>query len=286
MKPIDYKTFSKSLDGLWDAILSQFGIEVGDFKGLNTKNTGCPLCGGDDRAHWREQNGRLALYCRHCTDGSMKSAEDVIMEATGINYNDLVTQLSQFAKHIPMEVIHKAKKRHQATPKVNMPIDHKQDHLLVERFMRGCEQCHSMRLLGLNAPNPQKLPVKGDVDYWTIHNDAGVIVNLAKIVDGKTSFIAGGQSYGCLYTIKGGSRSIMVIDPVDGILCWYKTKATIYVAFTLENMRYSLRNRKDIKPIVCLRDKAHTDELSLDYETRTIAGDGYSKFEIIKGEKQ
>ena len=53
MKPIDYKTFSKSLDGLWDAILSQFGIEVGDFKGLNTKNTGCPLCGGDDRAHWR-----------------------------------------------------------------------------------------------------------------------------------------------------------------------------------------------------------------------------------------
>jgi len=285
MKSIDYKTFSRQLDGLWDAILSNFGIEVGNFKGLNTKNTACPLCGGTDRAHWREQAGRLALYCRHCTDGSMKSAEDVIMEATGINYNDLVNSLSKFARNLPMEVINKAKIKHQAAPKINMPIDHKQDHVLAEKFINTCEQCHSMRLLALNAPNPQKLPVKNDVDYWTIANSEGVIINLAKIVDGETSFIAGGQSYGGLYTIQGGKRSIMVIDPVDGILCWYKTKATIYIAFTLENMRWCLRNRKGINPVVCVRSDKYASEFKEDHSTRMLTGDGYTKFTIVKGEE-
>jgi len=285
MRYIDYKSFSGQLDGLWDAILSNFGIEVGDFKGLNTKNSACPLCGGNDRAHWREQSGRLSLYCRHCTDGSMKSAEDVIMEATGIAYNDLVHSLSKFANNVPMEVIHKAKVKHQATPKINMPIDHKQDHLLVERFMKTCEQCHSMKLLALNAPNPQKLPVKNNVDYWTIENNQGVIINLAKIIDGEISFIAGGQSYGGLYTIKGGDRSIIVVDPVDGILCWYKTKATVYVSFTVENMRWCLRNRKDINPVVCVREDKYASEFKEDHSTRILTGDGYNKFTINKGEK-
>ncbi len=285
MRYIDYKSFSGQLDGLWDAILSNFGIEVGDFRGLNTKNSACPLCGGNDRAHWREQSGRLSLYCRHCTDGSMKSAEDVIMEATGIAYNDLVHSLSKFANNVPMEVIHKAKIKHQATPKINMPIDHKQDHLLVERFMKTCEQCHSMKLLALNAPNPQKLPVKNDVDYWTIENNQGVMINLAKIINGEISFIAGGQSYGGLYTIKGGNRSIIVVDPVDGILCWYKTKATIYVAFTVENMRWCLRNRKDINPVVCVREDKYASEFKEDHSTRILTGDGYNKFTINKGEK-
>jgi len=283
MRYIDYKSFSHQLDGLWDAILSEFGIEVGDFKGLNTKNSACPLCGGSDRAHWREQSGRLALYCRHCTDGSMKSAEDVIMEATGISYSDLVQSLSRFAQNVPMEVIHKAKVKHKATPKINMPIDHKQDHLLVERFIRTCEQCHSLKLLSLNAPNPQKLPVKKNIDYWPISNSEGVEVNLAKITDGGVEFIAGGQSYGGLYTIKGGKRSIMVVDPVDGILCWYKTKATIYVAFTLENMRWCLRHRKDINPVACVRDQKNYDEFDEDYEARMISGNGYNEFTIVKG---
>ncbi len=215
----------------------------------------------------------------------MKSAEDVIMEATGIAYNDLVHSLSKFANNVPMEVIHKAKIKHQATPKINMPIDHKQDHLLVERFMRTCEQCHSMKLLALNAPNPQKLPVKNDVDYWTIENNQGVMINLAKIINGEISFIAGGQSYGGLYTIKGGNRSIIVVDPVDGILCWYKTKATIYVAFTVENMRWCLRNRKDINPVVCVREDKYASEFKEDHSTRILTGDGYNKFTINKGEK-
>ena len=285
MQSIDYKSFSGQLNGLWDAILSDFGIEVGNFKGLNTKNSACPLCGGSDRAHWREQGGRLSLYCRHCTDGSMKSAEDVIMEATGITYNDLVNSLSKFANNVPMEVIHKAKVKHQATPKRNMPIDHKQDHLLVERFIQKCEQCHSMRLLSLNAPNPQKLYVKNDIDYWGISNDEGVMINLAKIVDGEVFFIAGGQSYGAMYTIAGSNQSIIVVDPVDGILCWYKTQATIHIAFTLENMRWCLRNRKDINPVVCVRDDKNASEFNEDHSTRILTGDGYNEFKIIKGEE-
>lgn len=283
---LDYKSFSEQLNGLWDSVLLQYGIDVGDFKNLNTKNTACPLCGGTDRAHWREQNGRIALYCRHCTDGSMKSAEDVIMEATGIGYNELVIELSKFVNHVPMETIYKAKVKAQAKPTRNMPVDHKQDHVLAEKFMQSCEWCHSMNLLARNAPNPQKLPSKNDVDYWTIHNDKGVIVNLAKMVNDLPVFIAKGQSYGCLYTIQGGKRTIIVVDPIDGILCWYKTKATIYVAFTFENLRYTLRNRNDIAPIACLRDESQLNELQDDYDVRLVTGDGYGKFEIIKAKEK
>ena len=75
---INYRDLQPKLDGLWADVMAEYNIDVGDFKGLNTKNTACPLCGGNDRSHWREQHGRIALYCRHCTDGSMKSPENVI----------------------------------------------------------------------------------------------------------------------------------------------------------------------------------------------------------------
>ncbi len=283
---IDYQELAPMLDGLWGEILAMYGIDVGDIKGLNTKNTSCPLCGGHDRAHWREQGGRLALYCRNCAADSMKSPEDVIMESTGIDFHQLVKDLANFVNHVPLENIHKAKIAAASKPKSNMPIDHKQDHELVERFIAQCEWCHSMNLLGLHAPNPQKLPQKNNIDYYPIYNQSGVMVNLAKYnekYDG-LEFIAGGQSYGCLYKIEGKTkRSIIVVDPIDGILCWYKTKATIYIAFTVENLRCSLYYRKDICPVVCVRTQDEYDEHKENgHSVRLVTGDSFKGFEIKK----
>ena len=279
---LDYKEFSHELNGLWVSVLAEFGIDVGNFKGLNTKNSSCPLCGGDDRAHWREQAGRIALYCRNCTDGSMKSPEDVIMESTGINFNDLVIQLSNFVNHTPLEVLNKAKQVRSAKPTTNMPLDHKQDHELCEKFLKLCEICHSMDLLGKNAPNPQKMPTRNNVDYWTIENEAGIIVNLAKYDDDKLQFIAQGQSYNCLHTIYGGRREIIIVDPIDGILCWYKTKATIHIAFTLENLRYTMRHRVNFNPVVVVRTSKQFNEFKDSYDVRIIIGEPYGKVELLK----
>lgn len=121
-------------------------------------------------------------------------------------------------------------------------------------------------------------PVKNDVDYFPMYNNEGVAINLAKYENDQVKFIAGGVSYGSLYTINGGKRSIIVVDPVDGILCWYKTKATIYVAFTKENLRYTVKAYKEhISPVICDRDQAFIDEFKDDFEVRLLTGDSYGK---------
>jgi hypothetical protein len=274
---VDYKEIQPQLNGMWVEILMMYGIDVGEFRGLNTKNDFCPCCGGNDRAHWREQQGRVALFCRSCCADSMKSPEDVIMECTNISYNDLTNNLADFINHVPVEKIRQAKDRSKAKPTRNMPIDHKQDFELVERFMAGCEWCHSVYLLGRNAPNPQKLPTKNNTDYFPMYNENGVAVNLVKYVDDRPVFIAKGISYGALYTIKGSNQLIMVTDPIDGILCWYKTQATILIAFSDDNLRYSLAVHRDLNPVVCSRDSNILDEFQDDYATRLLTGDSYGK---------
>ena len=278
----DYKDVMPLLNGLWVDILSMYGIDTGSFKGLNTSNAPCPLCGGNDRAHWREQNGRVALFCRTCTGDSMKSPEDVIMESTGMSFNELVGNLADFVNHVPVESIKKAKLKARTAPSRNMPIDHAQDHDKVAEFLKLCEYAHSFVLLCKNAPNPQKLPTKGDVDYYPVSAESGVPINLVKIVNYEPKFlIEGKQSYGATYKINGGKRVIITDNYIDGILCWYKTRATIHITFTLENLRYCLRHRKDIKAVVCIRSDDLYDEFIEDgHEARLLKGDPYSDFTI------
>lgn len=274
---INYRDIQADLSGMWPDILLMYGIDVGDFKGLNTKNGSCPCCGGDDRAHWRESQGRVSLFCRSCCPDSMKSAEDVILELTNMNFNELVTNLADYINHVPLEKIQQAKVKARAMPSRNMPPDHKQDHELVERFLAKCEWCHSMNLLGKNAPNPQQLPTKANVDYWPMYNKDGVAVNLVKYQGEQPVFIAGGISYGALYTIKGSNYMIITTDPIDGILCWYKTKATVLIAFTDENLRYCLAMHSDLKPVVCGRSAEFIAEFTDEYLTRLLTGDAYGK---------
>jgi hypothetical protein len=272
---IKYSEIQRDLDGMWPDILLTYGIDVGEFRGLNTKNSSCPCCGGSDRAHWRESNGRVSLFCRGCCPDSMKSAEDVILELTNMNFNELVGNLANYINHVPLEKIQQAKVKAKAMPSRNMPPDHKQDHELVERFLAKCEWCHSMNLLGKNAPNPQQLPTKANVDYWPMYNKVGVAVNLVKYQNDQPSFIAGGISYGALYTIKGSNHLIITTNPIDGILCWYKTKATVLIAFTNENLRYCLAMHSDLNPAVCGRDFDFISEFEDDYAIRLLSGDAY-----------
>ena len=272
-----YSDIQSDLDGMWVDILAMYGIVTGDFKGLNTKNAPCPCCGGDDRAHWRETNGRISLYCRACCPDSMKSAEDVILELTNINFNDLVKDLANYVNHVPLEKVRQAKVKAKAMPTRNMPPDHKQDHELVAKFLERCEWCHSMQLLGKNAPNPQMLPTKGDIDYWPMYNKDGIPVNLVKYANEQPVYLAKGISYGALYAIKGSDHSIITTNPIDGILCWYKTKATILIAFTDDNLRYTLAVNSNLKPVVCGRDLNFISEFADDYPVRLITGDAYGK---------
>lgn len=103
---IDYRNeVAPKMLGLWPEFFANIGIDVGVMRGQNSKNGPCPLCGGDDRAHWRDVDGRLALYCRHCSDGRMHSPEHVYMEATGRSFAQFVEDASRFVSYVPNEVI-------------------------------------------------------------------------------------------------------------------------------------------------------------------------------------
>lgn len=103
---IDYrKEVAPKMLGLWPEFFANIGIDVGVMRGQNSKNVPCPLCGGDDRAHWRDVDGRLSLYCRVCAAEQMKSPETVYMEATGRNFAEFVQDAANFVSFVPNEVI-------------------------------------------------------------------------------------------------------------------------------------------------------------------------------------
>ena len=122
---LDYKDIEPQLLGRWPEIMETYGISIPKWRGKNTINGPCPCCGGHDRAHWREQDGRIALYCRSCTGDTMKSPEGVIQEACGVPFNELVRDLADFANYQEPAQIKKAKKRVAASEQRNLPPTHK-----------------------------------------------------------------------------------------------------------------------------------------------------------------
>lgn len=62
MKNYDFEDIKTAALGQWPEILSAFGIP---FR-AKEKNGPCPLCGGTDRAHYKQVQGKVMLYCRHC----------------------------------------------------------------------------------------------------------------------------------------------------------------------------------------------------------------------------
>lgn len=105
---IDYRNeIAPKMLGLWPEFFDNIGIDVGVMRGQNSKNGPCPLCSvdpEDDRAHWREQDGRIALYCRQCSDNSMHSPEYVYMQATGRSFAEFVQDAANFISFVPTEV--------------------------------------------------------------------------------------------------------------------------------------------------------------------------------------
>ena len=62
MNTYDWQDVQAAALGQWPEILQAHGIPYRHRR----KNGPCPLCGGDDRSHWRDVSGRALLYCRQC----------------------------------------------------------------------------------------------------------------------------------------------------------------------------------------------------------------------------
>lgn len=74
MSTYDFKDIQEKALGQWPELLLAFGVPWR----AKQKNGPCPLCGGDDRAHWKNTGGRSMLYCRHC---GTHWGDQVVLEA-------------------------------------------------------------------------------------------------------------------------------------------------------------------------------------------------------------
>lgn len=256
MKRLDYNEIVEQLKGLWRDFLLQYGIEVPEISdGLNTKNHPCPLCGGDDRAHWREQDGRLALYCRNCAFDKMKSPEDVIMEKMGIPFSELVMDAGNFVNHVPIERMVEAQKRANL-PKINLPPEHKTDPYNAERMLAKCDvaEVANMTLHYCNG-----------YFYAAITNANMDVINCARICSESQLdqmfdpvFITGSISYGGFTFIndKPKDEVLLVRDFSIAHALSFIYGGSIAVAYNEANMYYlclkGLKGEFNMKPVIDL----------------------------------
>ena len=102
---LDYADIEPQMRGQWHGfILQETGIEPiteGKGKGLGRP---CPICGGSDRAHFKEKDGRVFLFCRgacgntNSTWGNNTCAtpEYVCMEVGGYDFPTLVERCADW----------------------------------------------------------------------------------------------------------------------------------------------------------------------------------------------
>ena len=226
---IDYRNeIAPKMLGLWPEFFANIGIDVGVMRGQNSKNGPCPLCGGDDRAHWRDVDGRLSLYCRLCAADSMKAPEQVYMEATGRSFAEFVQDAANFVSFVPNEVI---------AAKV-----------VQRKTLREPSYCASMpeeECRKLLDANPDALPVFKRIDGKL------VICNVA-MPDG--SFASG--KYSSLGFCIIGEGSETVVTPHLDFAKWYASKFDCRVIWALNapNLRELIRTAKAPMRIVMAWD--------------------------------
>lgn len=220
---VDYKDVEPMLRGMWADIFKQIGIEIPKMRGRNSINYPCPLCGGDDRAHWRDEGGRLSLYCRACAVDSMKSPEAVYMEATGLRFNQFIDDMVRFVRYVPIETQTKIKQAYKAKSEPSYCASISADEC--SAYMSENQGC-------------ELVPVQKRVD------GALVMCNVAKITKTGIEYAAGTWSHKGFSII--GDGKIAATTPSYAFAKWYADKFDCRVIWALnpENLRDMLCDAK------------------------------------------
>lgn len=77
--------------GKWRGILSSFGLTD---KQLSGKHTACPVCGGQDRFHFDDLEGRGTFFCSHCGAGD---GIKLVMSLTGVGFKTAAREIEAIA---------------------------------------------------------------------------------------------------------------------------------------------------------------------------------------------
>lgn len=211
---IRYRDVEPKARGRWLEIMDSFGIHIPRFRGKNSENGPCPLCGGDDRAHWRAANGRIALFCRSCAADSMKSPESVLMEKFNWSFPQFVSEVFRFL-HLYPEDYQILTSRMMSEPNDTMPKDHRQDFSKCKAFLDSA--IYKSRPFVDGYLYPGELPVLNGTKCLPITNERGAVINIAALHSDSISYLAGGISYNAWHEIPGNERVVYFLDISDAL---------------------------------------------------------------------
>lgn len=82
--------------GRWEAILPGLGI---DSRYLRRRLGPCPLCGGKDRARFRDREGRGDFFCNRCRSFS---SFEVIMHTKGVEFREAAQMVDALIPNAPV----------------------------------------------------------------------------------------------------------------------------------------------------------------------------------------
>lgn len=243
MAGIDYKEVSRTATGLWDAILPAMGVELRKLD----RNGPCVLCGGNDRAHFFERQGRIMNYCRHgcgnSGDGNcVSSPEHLLMEINRWTFPEMVNAVADFLNVTPQEQLaqYRVVAATKVAAKLVYPSDHKENPEQAKILLAKCEHVEThMHLLRNNtAPHDTVKTLKGSL-IVDLYNQAGELVNLAAIqADGSIKYSAGGISYGAVATLDPVGEHdgcvILTMDYAEAWRLWWARKGCSRVLCAME----------------------------------------------------
>ena len=221
---VDYKDVEPLLRGMWPEIFASIGIKMPRFKNKNGPNMPCPICGvGVDRAHWRDVDGRIALYCRVCAPDSMWSPESVYMKLTGISFPEFCDDMKNFINFIPIDT--RAKIKHTRITKSE------------PTYCASLTEDECASYIDENK-NFELVPIQKRI------NGKLTMCNVAKITECGIEYAAGSWSHKGFAII--GNGRIDVATPSYKFAKWYADKFECGVIWAInpENLRDMLADSK------------------------------------------
>lgn len=245
---IDWHDVERSASGRWFEILEAFGVAT---RKLN-RNGPCPTCGGNDRAHYFERDGRTLLYCRQgCGNAGsgncVSTPEFLLQQHNRWSFSDMVKAVAEYLCTAPREVIHTSRAPQSS---ITYPPSHLTNPEKAAADLARATECETHPLLVRENTSPcGTVRTAKDCLVVPLWDSSVRLVNLAAFSpSGQVFYSAGGPSFGATARMPAAhndtGRVILCCDYFAGWRLWWKLKGSYEVRAAISQDNFTWMTRK------------------------------------------
>ena len=243
---------AKAARGQWGSIFPALGITVP----ARGKHGACPVCGGKDRFHFDDKEGRGTWICRQCEGKQAGDGLDLVCKVTGKDNKAaslLVAQILGISAGLDMAAIKanedRAKQRAEQEQQREQ-ARHKAAAELAQIILNQCQQAKGHSYLvgkGLaecdvltlqHITRDGKTLLKQGVSVIPLYNATGELTTCQTIDDtGHKYLLAGGRKAGSFHHIAGSEVLAICEGYATGLSVHLATGYSVYCAIDAGNLR-------------------------------------------------